>query len=344
VGLFVLLCVLSTLGSLGGRELALRGEAGGERDVAHSVREVSIAASGRSARPYEFVGARRASAPVAGFVDGPPSAARGFSPVDLRSALAAGPGEVSRVRRTGLARRKGSSRSLGRAAAAPGYRAQRGSGGTATVAQAASAAVAGDRRLIVQVRRGRSVALHARPGGRPVARAGWRTEFGSPRAMAVARRSGRWLGVITTGQPNGRLVWVDGVSRSVRLAATRITVEVDRSNRTLVLRRGARVVRRARVGVGGPATSTPLGRFTVTDKLAGGRFSTFYGCCILALSGVQPNLPAGWQGGNRLAIHGTDRPATVGRAVTAGCLRASDAALRALMAAVPLGARVTVRR
>ena len=81
----------------------------------------------------------------------------------------------------------------------------------------------------------------------------------------------------------------------------------------------------------------------MTDKLAGSRFGPYYGCCILALSGQQPNTPPGWTGGNRLAIHGTDAPATIGMAASAGCLRAADADLQVLMDEVPLGTPVSVR-
>jgi lipoprotein-anchoring transpeptidase ErfK/SrfK len=81
----------------------------------------------------------------------------------------------------------------------------------------------------------------------------------------------------------------------------------------------------------------------VTDKIAGSRFGPYYGCCILALSGHQPNTPPGWTGGDRLAIHGTDAPATIGTPASAGCLRAADADLRPLMAKVPLGTPVFVR-
>src|SRR5438046_10470300 len=38
--------------------------------------------------------------------------------------------------------------------------------------------------------------------------------------------------------------------------------------------------------------------------------------CILALSATQPNLPAGWSGGNRIAIHGTLSSSDFGRAVS----------------------------
>ena len=92
-----------------------------------------------------------------------------------------------------------------------------------------------------------------------------------------------------------------------------------------------------------PGSETPTGRFAVTDKLSGPRFGPYYGCCILALNGKQPNLPAGWQGGNRLAIHGTNSPGTIGAAASAGCLRAGDADLRLLMRRVPLGTPVFIR-
>ena len=65
-----------------------------------------------------------------------------------------------------------------------------------------------------------------------------------------------------------------------------------------------------------------------------------YGCCALALSGHQPNLPPGWIGGNRLAIHGT--PGPVGLAASAGCVRATDAAMKTLFSEVPLGTPVFV--
>ena len=75
------------------------------------------------------------------------------------------------------------------------------------------------------------------------------------------------------------------------------------------------------------------------EKLAAGKRDV---SLLLALSGHQPNLPPGWTGGNRLAIHGTNAPGTVGAAASAGCLRAGDADLRVLMARVPLGTPVFI--
>jgi lipoprotein-anchoring transpeptidase ErfK/SrfK len=60
------------------------------------------------------------------------------------------------------------------------------------------------------------------------------------------------------------------------------------------------------------------------------------------LNGHQPRLRAGWTGSTRIAIHGS--PAQlVGTAASAGCLRATDRELRALMKILPLGTPVTIR-
>jgi lipoprotein-anchoring transpeptidase ErfK/SrfK len=121
-----------------------------------------------------------------------------------------------------------------------------------------------------------------------------------------------------------------------------MAISVDLSKRTLELRRGKRLVKSLKVAIGRPGSSTPKGRFAVTDKLPGSRYGGYYGCCILALNGTQPNLPGSWRGGNRLAIHGTNAPGSIGTPSSAGCLRAGDADLRTLMRRVPLGTPVFI--
>ena len=199
------------------------------------------------------------------------------------------------------------------------------------------------RHLVAHVKPGRAVAIHSRPDGRVLASLSSTTEFGSARALSVVReRRGRWLGVTTPQLPNGKLGWVDARSGAFRYSHAPVELEVDLSRRRLVLRRGDDVLRRVVVSIGRPGSSTPTGRFAVTDKLPGHRYSSVYGCCILALSGTQPNLPAGWTGGNRLAIHGTLDQGSVGGRSSAGCLHARDDDLRRLMNSVPLGTPVRI--
>jgi lipoprotein-anchoring transpeptidase ErfK/SrfK len=187
----------------------------------------------------------------------------------------------------------------------------------------------------------KSTPLHASPGGAVVAHVGTQTEFGLPQTLGVLRHRGRWLAVVSTLQPNGRVSWVR--ARAVRLTRTDMSLTLDRSRRLLVLRRGSKVVRRMTVGVGRAESPTPTGRFAVTDKLSGYNYGPYYGCCIVALSAHQPHLPAGWTGGDRIAIHGTNALSTIGVASSAGCPHAGEADLRVLMRRVPLGAPVFIR-
>jgi lipoprotein-anchoring transpeptidase ErfK/SrfK len=189
---------------------------------------------------------------------------------------------------------------------------------------------------------GHELVLHSTPGGAVIARLDERTEFGSPQTVAVVRKRGHWFGVVTTYVPNGRLAWVDSKESRLRYGRTRLNLVIDLSARKLVLRSGYDVIRRMRVGVGQPGSPTPVGRFAITDKLSGPTFSSYYGCCILALSGHQPKLPAGWRGGDRIAIHGTYDLGSIGAASTAGCVRAQAVDLRILMRRLPLGTPVFI--
>ncbi|MBW3652742.1 MAG: L,D-transpeptidase [Actinobacteria bacterium] len=186
----------------------------------------------------------------------------------------------------------------------------------------------------------RPVVLRERPGGRVVRSLGRRTEFGSERVLAVVAQRPGWLGVLTEHLPNSRAGWIP--ISAVELLVAPYTLHVDLSARTLVVRRERRVARRITVAVGRPGTATPTGRFAVTDTLEVGAGSP-YGCCALALTGRQPNIPQGWTGGDRLAIHGTTNEGTLGRPASSGCLRASDRDMRWLMANVAPGSRVQVR-
>jgi L,D-transpeptidase catalytic domain len=193
--------------------------------------------------------------------------------------------------------------------------------------------------LAARVPPGRHVVLRARPEGRVLTTVAAQTEFGSPQTLAVAFRKGDWIAVRSTALGNRRVGWVR--ARPLWLVRRPLLLDVDLSKRELVMRDAHGVERGISVAIGAPDTPTPLGRFYVTDKLRGADFGSYYGCCILALSGRQPHLPEGWSGGDRLAIHGSPTP-TWGQAVSNGCLHASEADLRYLMRAVPLGTTVHI--
>jgi lipoprotein-anchoring transpeptidase ErfK/SrfK len=184
-----------------------------------------------------------------------------------------------------------------------------------------------------------SVPIRRSPGSRTLAVAGWKTPFGSVRRLRVVDRRGNWFAVESDVLGNGVVGWVPRTA-AVRLQAVRYSVEADLSERLLTLREDGRIVFRRRVSIGASGSPTPSGRFHVTDQISGRKWGL--GCCIVVFSGTQPRLPVGWNGGDRLAVHG--RPSSAGRIgapTSAGCLHATEQTLRAL-SRLPLGTPVVV--
>ena len=92
---------------------------------------------------------------------------------------------------------------------------------------------------------------------------------------------------------------------------------------------------------GAPASPTPPGAYVVTDRVsfaAGGSLGSF----AFGISGIQPHLPAGWGGGNQLAIHGTNDPSSIGTSASAGCVRVSEWALDRFKPLLRLGVPVII--
>jgi lipoprotein-anchoring transpeptidase ErfK/SrfK len=180
-----------------------------------------------------------------------------------------------------------------------------------------------------------STTMRAAPAGRPLAPLGTRTGFGSPQALWVVQHSPGWLGVISPLAGNGRVGWIPSAAAS--LGRVPWELKVSLSARRLTVTERGKVLQRYTVAIGRPAAPTPTGRFSVTDKLATNDPTGPYGCCILAISAHAPHAIQGWTGGDRIAIHSTPETASIGQAVSHGCVRLTLAEGRWLMSHIPLG-------
>jgi lipoprotein-anchoring transpeptidase ErfK/SrfK len=187
----------------------------------------------------------------------------------------------------------------------------------------------------------RRVALRERPHGRIVRALGVRTGYGSDRVFAVVAREPGWVGVLTHYMPNSKAAWIP--ADAAQLVYMPYTLHVDLSELLLTVRHAGRVVRRVKVAVGRPGTTTPTGRFGITDTLRVSQGGGPYGCCAFALTGRQPNVPQGWTGGDRIAIHGTNREDSLGTPASSGCLRASDRDMRWMMKRIAVGVQVRIQ-
>jgi lipoprotein-anchoring transpeptidase ErfK/SrfK len=186
------------------------------------------------------------------------------------------------------------------------------------------------------------VVVRWRAGGGIAGRLAGRTPLGTPTWLwALSEsRDGGWARVVLPWKPNGRTGWVS--LRGRRTVHTRTWVQADLSRRLVMLMDGRRVRQSFAAGIGAADSPTPTGRFSVTDPIATGDPSGPFGWYAFGLSGHQPHLPPGWTGGDQLAIHGTNDPATIGMRVSAGCLHVSAHALAVLKRWVRPGTPVVI--
>jgi lipoprotein-anchoring transpeptidase ErfK/SrfK len=186
----------------------------------------------------------------------------------------------------------------------------------------------------------RRAQLRRTPGGKVVGTIKTRTNFKSPTILAVSSRKAGWVRVRTSLEKHD-VGWLPASAGS--LFEEPRSVVVDLSAKTLTVFHRGKMTNRYRVAIGTDATPTPTGRFAVTDRLKTGNANGDYGCCILALNAHQPKIAQGWGGGDRVAIHATPHTWTIGKAVSHGCVRATNKALHQLMRKVRLGTPVRIK-
>ena len=201
-------------------------------------------------------------------------------------------------------------------------------------------AVSGPRFLLASVPDGAIV--RAAPAGRVTAVLPGSTPLGSPSWLWVVAtaRHGRWGRVVLPLRPNGSTGWID--LRRAHTERTTVWVRASLRARRIWLMRGARSLATFSAAIGAADTPTPIGRFSVTDRVLTGDPYGPFGWFAFGLSGHQPHLPPEWAGGDQLAIHGTDDPASIGTPTSHGCLRVSAGALTRLRWTLELGMPVVI--
>jgi L,D-transpeptidase catalytic domain len=184
------------------------------------------------------------------------------------------------------------------------------------------------------------------PGRRPIARFGLvnvnrvDTVFGVLGRRVDSSCRSTWLHVQLPLRPNGVTGWVRA-DHVVRLPVhTRIVV--DLSDRVVRFYKNGRLVLHSPAAIGSSATPTPLGRYYVNQRLIPTDPTGPFGPGAIGISAFSPVL-TGWAQGGPVAIHGTNEPWSIGRAVSNGCIRVPNRVLRRLFAQTPAGTPVIIR-
>ena len=149
-----------------------------------------------------------------------------------------------------------------------------------------------------------------------------------------------WLRVRLPGRPNGSVGWIR--KRATAGSATRWHLVLDLSSRRLQVYRNGRGVRAFKAVVGKPSTPTPRGEFFVEESIRL-RAADVGAPFALALS-ARSNVLQEFDGGpGQIALHGLENVGGVpGTAVSHGCVRLDNDAMRWLAFRVGPGAPVTI--
>jgi lipoprotein-anchoring transpeptidase ErfK/SrfK len=110
--------------------------------------------------------------------------------------------------------------------------------------------------------------------------------------------------------------------------------------------RGSELLLSAPVGVGAPASPSPIGSTSISERIPVTPITGFdkatYGTVVIALRMWQRMPSTQFPLGGMMAFHGTSDVASVGTASTAGCFRMLEGDLRRLAGLVRAGAPVII--
>jgi lipoprotein-anchoring transpeptidase ErfK/SrfK len=149
-----------------------------------------------------------------------------------------------------------------------------------------------------------------------------------------------WLKVNVPVRPNGTTGWIQ--SADVDLAAVQARVEISLSQHRLRYWSGTSLLLDEPVALGTARTPTPPGSFFVDVIAKPPNPRGAYGPYQVSITAFSEVLHSFDGGVGQLAIHGTNRPDLIGRNVSNGCIRVSNAAITVLAEHVAIGTPVDI--
>lgn len=189
----------------------------------------------------------------------------------------------------------------------------------------------------------KAIRVYAKPKGKHAKNVRQRVFNGQriPLTFLVRSRRKGWVQVDLPTRPNQSRGWVHRTD--VKLAFTRLKIEVLRKKHRLRLLDTNKVLFETKIGVGRSVSPTPPGRYFVTDIVKPKNPSGFYGPYALGLS-AHSQVYSSFEGGDgQVGIHGTNAPAGLGTDVSHGCIRVENKVISRLAKLVPLGTPVLIQ-
>ena len=191
------------------------------------------------------------------------------------------------------------------------------------------------------------LAIYDAPGAAVASRAlGNPQPSGAPLVLLVTEQRAGWLQVLLPVRPNGSTGWIRAEQASLVTHDFRIIVELGAHRITAY--QGREVLLSEPIGVGTRDAPTPGGLYYIKELIrpldASGRPDPDgpYGPYAYGLSGFSEVLFDFAGGDGQFGIHGTNDPSGLGRDVSHGCIRMSNAGITWLATRLPLGVPVEI--
>lgn len=184
------------------------------------------------------------------------------------------------------------------------------------------------------------VSVHDAPEGKQTRALANPVESGAPLTFLLQRRQGAWLEVLLPVRPNGSTGWVRAAD--VTVTGVPYSIDVKQGAHVLELYERDRLVRTYPIGIGTRDTPTPGGTFYLKELLRAPDPTGAYGPFAYGLSGFSTTLKSFAGGEAVIGLHGTNDPSSIGKDVSAGCIRLRNADITALAQLLPLGTPVRI--
>ena len=164
---------------------------------------------------------------------------------------------------------------------------------------------------------------------------------GAPLVFLTEKTEGDWILVNLPVRPNGSTGWVKAGDVTLTQHDFKIIVELNAHKLTVL--KGANTVLTDTVAVGRGNAPTPGGKFYIKELLQPPNPNTVYGPYAYGLSGFSESFETFNGAEPVLGIHGNNDPSSLGKDVSAGCIRMSNSAITTLAKMLPLGVPVEIR-
>ena len=164
---------------------------------------------------------------------------------------------------------------------------------------------------------------------------------GAPLVFLVQQEQGDWLHVLLPVRPNGSTGWIRRSEVTLSQHTFRIVVRL--SAHEITVYQGSSIFDQEPIGVGTHDTPTPGGLYYTKELLQPPNPNGPYGPYAYGLSGYSNVLTSFAGGDGVIGIHGTNDPSLLGKDVSHGCIRMSNAGIEKLAATLPLGVPVDIQ-